>query len=85
MPRDRLDVMGMELPILCTLEDGYFLVAHNNGPAIATETTLSALSYLPDLDDMTIGKRAKAERLHCQAIAKFIDLVWPLVQTELCK
>lgn len=42
---DLLAVFGLNLPIMAKLPKGFFLVAHENGPAIANEHLLSALEY----------------------------------------
>jgi hypothetical protein len=46
---DSLSVLGLDLPILAPLQGGWFLVAHPNGPAIATKDILASLEY-PESD-----------------------------------
>ena len=44
-----LEVLGMKVPIIADIGDGYHLVAHPNGPAIATRTSLATLEMaIPD-------------------------------------
>jgi hypothetical protein len=42
-------VLGVYLPVLSDLRDGWFLVAHPNGPGITRSDILSSLEY-PDKD-----------------------------------
>jgi len=84
------EVLGMELPIIADLGDGWFLVAHPNGAAIATEKFLSALwsestetavyedgVEIEDEDCCPIPESVRAK-----AVEEFEELAWPLVRGQ---
>lgn len=81
---------GMELPIIADLDDGWFLVAHPNGAAIANEHYLSVLwsestettnpEFCPgEHDDV---KSPIPEAIRAQAVKAFEELAWPLVKKQ---
>jgi len=70
---------GMELPIIADLGDGWFLVAHPNGAAIATKTCMAVLSTgSHEQDDLTTVPEPVREK----AVRVFEDLAWPLVRGQ---
>lgn len=63
-------IFGMELPIIADLGDGWFLVAHPNGAAIATTKFLAVL--WTDCVDSGLPESVQA----------FEKLAWPLVRDQ---
>lgn len=82
---------GMRLPVIAELGDGWYLVAHPNGAAIATKHTLTILgaaskeSLVPpeDPDDALYYEEdttAPPEEIRAKAVEAFERLAWPLVR-----
>lgn len=80
-PDNRLAVFGMNLPIIADLGDGYFLVGHPNGPAIATESSLYALDCAVDAELPKEGTLPYEVRR--SALQKYREWSWPLVKAHL--
>jgi hypothetical protein len=85
-------VLGMDLPEIADLGDGWFLLAHPNGVAIATEHSLAALftesketKQPPEFDaldeDMEDGL-LPPEAIRAKAVEVFVDLAWPFVRYQ---
>ncbi len=76
-------VLGMKLPIIADLGQGWYLVAHPNGPAIANKTCLSVLwdeSTATSADDE--HKSPIPESVRAKAVEEFEGLAWPLVREQ---
>jgi hypothetical protein len=92
-PGERLHVWGMRLPIIADLGDGWFLVGHPNGEAIATEDSLwdleSAAGAEPKTDALDGPEDAEAEKaalpyeVRRAALKAYGDWAWPLVKGHL--
>ena len=66
--------MGMKLPVIADLGDGWFLVAHPNGPAIASKTSLIVL-WAESGEAISIPEEVRAK-----AVEEFERIAWPLVR-----
>ena len=85
-------ILGMDLPIIADLGDGWFLAAHPNGAVIASETCLSvlwgestetAISWTDgDDEDDDEGASPIPEPVRAEAVKKFEALAWPLVRGQ---
>lgn len=69
-----LQVLGMELPVLADLGQGYFLVAHPNGPGLATENMLAALPWCFDDDEL--------RPFAVKAVRHYMEVTYPLVEQQ---
>jgi len=69
-------IFGIDLQVLAILDEGIYLVAHPNGPAIATKTSMRTLEPFDDDD-------SSATRLVARAISKYTELTWPLLWERL--
>lgn len=69
-------IFGMHLPIIARLADGYVLVAHRNGPAIANAQSLFAIDALHD-------DFGPPEPIRHEAITAYRQWSWPLVRERL--
>ncbi len=67
------EIKEMTLPIIADLGDGWFLVAHPNGAAIATATRLAVLWE----SEVKIP-----EPIRERAVRAFEEFAWPLVRGE---
>ena len=85
------EIMGMDLPIIANLDDGWFLVAHPNGAVIARKTFLSVLWTESSETGLTPGEWADDENadtspipeaVRAKAVEEFERLVWPLVRGQ---
>lgn len=83
--------VGMELPIIADLGDGWFLVAHKNGAAIAnetflavlwTESTETAISPQDWAEEQDECKSPVPESVRAKAVKEFERLAWPLVRGQ---
>lgn len=85
--------VGMELPIIADLGDGWFLVAHPNGAAIANEIFLTVLSTESTETAIAPQDWAEAqvegkiqspipESVRAKAVEEFESLAWPLVRGQ---
>ena len=84
-------IMGMDLPIIADLGDGWFLAAHPSGAVIAcgtclsvlwgdsTETTISPEDWA-DAEDET--KSPIPESVRAKAVEEFERFAWPLVRGQ---
>ncbi len=65
------EIYGMELPVIADLGDGWYLVAHPNGPGIGNKACFVDLSSaeLP-------------ESVRAAAVEAFEKLAWPLVRNQ---
>ncbi len=94
MSRPAHHVLEMDLPIIADLGDGWFLVAHPNGPAISDAYSITVL-YTESLETAK-AKRAEElwrddddepfsppEEIRAQAVREFIDYCWPKVRESL--
>ena len=79
------DIIGMTLPIITALGDGWNLVAHPNTPAIANEQCLVVLELAagepstPDRGDLFISEPDEDEIPHSvrkKAIAEYVNFTW---------
>ncbi len=86
-----ISVIDMELPIIADLGDGWFLVAHPNGAAIATKTYLSvlwtestetAISPQDWAGEQGENKSPIPESVRAKAVEEFERLAWPLVRGQ---
>ena len=84
-------ILGMTLPIIAELGDGWFLVAHPNGPVIAYETCLSVLwdkstetATSPEdwADAEDEPKSPIPESVRAKAVEEFERFAWPLVRGQ---
>lgn len=85
-----INVLGMELPIIADLGDGWFLAAHPNGAGIARDGFLAVLSsesaetILPShgpIDDPDIPVELTIpEVIRAAAVEEFERLAWPMVR-----
>jgi hypothetical protein len=80
------EIMGMQLPVIADLDDGWFLVAHPNGAVIATEKFMSALwSESTDEYGVEIDEEDRCpipESVRVKAVEVFERLAWPLVRGQ---
>ena len=67
-------VLGMKLPIIADLGDGWFLVGHPNGAAIASKTFLCVL--------WSDSETAVPESIQAKAVEEFERFAWPLVRGQ---
>ena len=82
----------MDLPLIKDLGDGWFLVAHPNGAAIATAHTLSVLytecaemqsdEHLLFSDEEERDSTAPPEEMRARAVKEFEDFAWRRVRSE---
>lgn len=83
-------VLGMDLPIIADLDDGWFLVAHPNGAAIVGELYLSVLwaestETIVYKDGIEVNEEDRSpipEAVRAKAVDKFERLAWPLVRGQ---
>ncbi len=83
----RMKTFGMDLPVIADLGDGWALVAHPNGPAIATEHSLATLSIPSkqepcrrcDVCDEDCGIDIP-ERVRAEAVEEFKKIAWTSVK-----
>lgn len=73
-------IFGMCLGIIEELPDGYLLVAHKNGPAIANRNSLNTLvdydSKVQPIDETTTSVPYHVRHA---AMLKYVRLTWPVV------
>ena len=84
--------MAMTLPVIAELGDGWFLVAHPNGAAIASETILTVLFVSSEETDRWKAHERDAEldedattvpeSVRAKAVEKFEDFAWERVKAE---
>ena len=80
-----MNIMGMHLPIIADLGDGWFLVAHQNGAAISNNTYLTVLwsdsteTTIPS-QDWSESKSPIPEVVRAKAVEEFERLAWPEVR-----
>lgn len=83
-------IVGMTLPIIADLGDGWFLAAHPNGAVIACETCISVLwgestetAILPEgWADAEDAKSPIPESVRAKAVEEFERFAWPLVRGQ---
>ncbi len=80
-------VLGMTLPIIADLGDGWYLVAHLNGAAIARKTFLSVLwtdstATIERTEEGDECKSPVSESVRAKAVEEFERLAWPLVRNQ---
>ena len=69
-----IEVLGMELKVLARLGGGTYLVAHPNGPAMTNGSSICTLSFNADVEQ---------ETLRDKAIARYVEMSWPIVAKQL--
>ena len=74
--RKTLNLMGMELPVIAELPLFFYLVAHPNGPAIATEHSICTIWYAAMEGELP---REVAEA----AIKAYEKATWRLLKAEM--
>lgn len=77
-----ITVFGMEIPIIADLGDGWFLVAHPNGAAIATKTFLAVLWFDSREEDRAKSGSRIPESVRAKAVEEFERFAWPLVRGQ---
>ncbi len=89
--RPTIEVIGMTLPIIADLGDGWFLVAHPNGAAIATAHSLSALwteatetnlRAEGPVDEPDGSRSGIPETIRSKAVEAFEKFAWPFVRGQ---
>lgn len=83
-------VIGMDLPIIAELGEGWFLVAHPNRPTIANEHTMATLDLAvgdppKDRDSLFADDDEFTEIPHDvrrSAVEKYIDYTWDRVKAD---
>lgn len=87
MPDEKLKVFGMNLPVIADLGDGYFLVGHPNGPAIATKDCLWCLTFAAGEDptcEVVEGRQGTIPyEVRRRAVDKYVEWTWPTVKGNL--
>jgi len=73
-----VNCIGMDLPIIAELGDGWYLAAHPNGACIARQSFLSVLepSKGPNEDDDV------PQDVRRKSIAEFERFAWPRLKAE---
>lgn len=73
--------IGMDLPIIAALGDGWFLAAHPNGACIANTNAITVL--WPPHNEGDEGNTDGISRdVRCKAIEEFERFAWPLIRAE---
>lgn len=88
---DKLTTMGMSLPVIAELGDGYFLVGHLNGPAIATEHSIAILECAAgeepaadeDLDAWDRNEDDIPYAIRWAALKEYRKWSWPIARGRL--
>ncbi len=80
-------VLGMTLPIIADLGDGWYLVAHPNGAAIARERFLSVLwtestATIKWTEEGDECQSPVPESVRAKAVEEFERRAWPLVRNQ---
>lgn len=81
-----------DLPVIADLGDGYYLVAHPNGPGVATADSISTLDAAiihakPDADPLygLIDMEPEDDtfsvpsEIAIKAVSEFVDWAWPKI------
>jgi len=83
-----INTLGMTLPVIADLRDGWFLVAHQNGAAIANKKCLAVLwsesteTTIPSPDWDEEDKSPIPESVRAKAAEAFERFAWPLVREQ---
>ena len=80
-----ITLLGMTLPIIADLGNGWYLVAHENGAAIANKTCLSVLwTESTETSEWADDESTSPvpESVRAKAVEEFERLAWPLVRDQ---
>jgi hypothetical protein len=80
--RPTTDVFGMKLPVIADLGDGWFLVAHPNGAAIAKIDFICVLWIESTETHEDLSDSPVPEAIRSKAVEAFETFAWPLVRGE---
>lgn len=72
--------IGMDLPIIADLGDGWFLAAHPNGACIANQNVLTVL--WPHIVDDEVESDGIPQDVRCKAVEEFERFAWPRIKAE---
>lgn len=71
-----ISVFGMELPIIAQLDQGVYLVAHKNGPGVATADSLYSIRPVVCSED----DGGPIDIAMKKAMRSYVDKTWPMVR-----
>ncbi len=79
-----LTALGMRLPIIADLGDGWFVVGHPNAAAIATENSLTPLEEAVGSDPRKLSESGNIPfEVREAALEAYTKWTWPLVKGHL--